>query len=1268
MNSRLAAAIVAEAERIGADPLDFATAMSFETGGSFDVWQKGPTTKWGVHRGLIQMGEPQRQKYGYYQGMPVEDAVRSAADYLVDNGFRPGMSGAQLYATINTGSPYGGHKSDTAAGGTWGSADDKWNHQMGAHREKAAALLGGTYTPVPRSYFPDDRPDSERAQIPYDAYLDVRAPDVASITDQIAAKEAGPQPFESFGREVWEHLSSTSITAQALRWGAEGPADLDYRIGEDRAVALLKEFPDKYHDFLLGSSSESNLQDRIKWAQEDVTRHARLREGGWSAVGAGLVSGIVDPIPLVAGVATGGASSALIGAGRSAAARVAIGAASGAAFNAGIDYGSRRVFDDPHADPVMAAAVGSVFGALGGVLARNPATQAEADVALTAAARAARGTPVPARGEAPTGQGPAVTGPQDSMGAARNPEARDNLISSEDAYVSELFDGDVPVGIGSQKSRFSVVGQMTTSKNPLVRLFGMHLYEESAGLRGHAVVPDSVNSRYNALHRQMIGNFQAAYQPLKRAFLKSEGVGRLSVRERAIKEKEFNAAVTAHVRDPNPSPDVDPNVAAAAEVFRKQMAAFEQRSIDSGLMTEGLGRHYTPLIPEHNRVAEIDRLVHQGTMSKFFTEAILRRTPDMDPKLAARMGEGYWNNLRRAGYGMEDGMTRSLQIGDRDAFKRAFQDALEDRKVLTEEQLDEAFDTLSGMLDDLKSRAQETGKGGAGRHSKSRTLMDYNFKAEVQLRDGSVANLSVYDLFQADAEFLMRRYAKSMSGRIAFAETKIRNPSKGDELIFDGIRSEADLERMKDMVRESFRLSDGDHATNAKELKNALDNIDFAWKRINSIPYWDNAKGYNQWARRLKSMQFTRLMSNMGLNQVQEAWKLATLVGLRSALTQMPAIRRAAAEVAAGRWDKDKLLTELTDMTGMGLDSLHNKFDLRLTDDRIGSGPQTGFAARTDEVLDTLQNLTAQVSLMRSIMDFQQRWAMKAITQQMANMARKADAGGGVYDLSRLKVRDQQRLATMGIGKEDAQLLFRNLMAHSEFDGKKIVGSNPDKWDPEAVSKYRTFLGRYTDRLVQQNDHGALSKWMSQPVAGMFVQFRSFVLGAWDKSTLWAFHHGAFSDPRMMTMLLGELAAGVATYVVRNSHLLATEDGREKFDEMLRDPAKLMANGWARTASASILPALLDTGLSFTAAGPQFGQARASGSAHEALLGTPVVDQVDSIKQFVRGAQRSFLDDREMSQNEIKAGVRGLVPMGNFLPFTAALGALIQDRPEKATK
>lgn len=98
------AAIEKGAKELGIDPRDYATAISYESAGTFDPWVKGPVTKWGQHRGTIQYGAPQRRKYGVHKGQSFEDQVtRSNVQYLRDAGVKPGMTFAQIYAAINGG-------------------------------------------------------------------------------------------------------------------------------------------------------------------------------------------------------------------------------------------------------------------------------------------------------------------------------------------------------------------------------------------------------------------------------------------------------------------------------------------------------------------------------------------------------------------------------------------------------------------------------------------------------------------------------------------------------------------------------------------------------------------------------------------------------------------------------------------------------------------------------------------------------------------------------------------------------------------------------------------------------------------------------------------------------------------------------------------------------------------------------------------------------------------------------------------------------------
>jgi len=139
------------ADALGMSMEDLLTAVSFETGGTMDPMQTGPTTKWGQHQGLIQFGEPQAEQYGADFSSP-EAALSSqlgaegaVVKYMLDRGFDPSKHDfMNFYSTINAGSPDRLNASDTAAGGTAGTVRDKVLYQMGDHRANASKWMGGS--------------------------------------------------------------------------------------------------------------------------------------------------------------------------------------------------------------------------------------------------------------------------------------------------------------------------------------------------------------------------------------------------------------------------------------------------------------------------------------------------------------------------------------------------------------------------------------------------------------------------------------------------------------------------------------------------------------------------------------------------------------------------------------------------------------------------------------------------------------------------------------------------------------------------------------------------------------------------------------------------------------------------------------------------------------------------------------------------------------------------------------------------------------------
>lgn len=158
--------IIETARALGISPVDLATAISYETGGTFDPTQAGPTTQWGQHRGLIQFGEPQARQYGVNWSDPVGSQLGpdgAVARYLRATGVQPGMGLLDVYSAINAGRVGRYNASDANNGGAPGTVADKVNEQMSGHRRNAERLLGD-YMPPSANAIASVQPQPEAQQ------------------------------------------------------------------------------------------------------------------------------------------------------------------------------------------------------------------------------------------------------------------------------------------------------------------------------------------------------------------------------------------------------------------------------------------------------------------------------------------------------------------------------------------------------------------------------------------------------------------------------------------------------------------------------------------------------------------------------------------------------------------------------------------------------------------------------------------------------------------------------------------------------------------------------------------------------------------------------------------------------------------------------------------------------------------------------------------------------------------------------------------------
>jgi hypothetical protein len=134
----LAQAVTNTSQKLGINPQDLATAISYETGGTFNpnIWG-GKDHK---YYGLIQLGPEERKDYGANEKQSITEQLQAVERFLRARGVRPNMGLLDIYSAINAGHVGLSNRSDANNGGAPGTVLDKVN-SMAGHKVKAAALL-----------------------------------------------------------------------------------------------------------------------------------------------------------------------------------------------------------------------------------------------------------------------------------------------------------------------------------------------------------------------------------------------------------------------------------------------------------------------------------------------------------------------------------------------------------------------------------------------------------------------------------------------------------------------------------------------------------------------------------------------------------------------------------------------------------------------------------------------------------------------------------------------------------------------------------------------------------------------------------------------------------------------------------------------------------------------------------------------------------------------------------------------------------------------
>ncbi len=251
----------------------------------------------------------------------------------------------------------------------------------------------------------------------------------------------------------------------------------------------------------------------------------------------------------------------------------------------------------------------------------------------------------------------------------------------------------------------------------------------------------------------------------------------------------------------------------------------------------------------------------------------------------------------------------------------------------------------------------------------------------------------------------------------------------------------------------------------------------------------------------------------------------------------------------------------------------------------------------------------------------------------------------------------------MGLNEQEARAITAQLKKHGTMEpglfGHRIRETNVNIWDDEfAASKFVIAMDKWSRRVIQENDIGNLSQWMTSDLGRTIIQFRSFVAVAWEKQFLFniQMHDWAAFTGLAWTMTFGGLAYIAQTY--------ANSVGRSDRDEFLRErlsTRQIAAAAFQRSGYASFLPGVIDTGAAPLGLEQPFAYGRTQLSS---WFNNPSWDFANGLMyRMPRAGFTALADDNDFTQQDARQFTR-LMPYQNMLGVKNMIEALTSELPE----
>lgn len=797
----------------------------------------------------------------------------------------------------------------------------------------------------------------------------------------------------------------------------------------------------------------------------------------------------------------------------------------------------------------------------------------------------------------------------------------------------------------NSKLRFSMAAALGRSRSNLTRLAGALLGDDTLMfLRGVENRLSLSEWRTRQIQRRL-ARFYRVTGPLLIEFA-SHKAGRKVGPIRAMRSRtQFYELVSRVIRGGELGEQIAnefPPVAKAAEYVREHQKellrlakTFRVKGFD-GVYEDD---EYIMRVWKVSKLDEVQRMYGENALNDFISGAI-RNAYDqpLSKKLGDRMAKGLIRKIREVEQARQAGvdphwMTKS----DADLMIDLLEEQRDTLNALVAKNNQGDVTELEQLLEEvqIKIRAARKPDESTPARARRRVRLDetysYTFPASGTAPS---TNIVLSDLLEENAETLLHVYTDQMISNMALRK------------FHDRIGTES-FETLRIRMME-------DGAT-----KDEMDKVELLYKSIGGMRIGGTGK-LAEAGRLLRAYQYLRVMNQVGFAQLAEIPIAVASGGFSATVASLPTLKKVFKKAQDGELSEE-LLREIEAIWAAGTDYLrhqpYSRFDG--TQQYLGD-----FGNQLEQKNRVLQKVTASISGFAMVDTALQRMAITIGINKFANIARTG------------KLPSKKRLSAMGLDEDMARRIVRQIAGDKEQgiegyarleDGplgvSKVTQLNLAYWDDqEAAAAFVNALQIWSKRAVQQNDIGAFSAWMTSDWGKIFIQFRSFVISAWEKQLIYGL---AIRDlETWTTFALTSVFAGLAY----SAQTFANSVGRNDADEYRRERLSMDAIGkaaFARAGYSSFLPAIADEALLRTGYEPWFSGIRSSQLATSFVSGNP---SIDFLNNLTGGVPRAFMappisSSYRFSQDDFHNIIR-ILPFSNALGVKQVVDAVSSPLPE----